>query len=282
VGVDAGYTLRDVQEVARAFTGWTINFYNRDDGSFNYFADSFVYEDAGHDKGSKSIMGSLFIPAGGGMGDGKAVLDFLAQHPATGRFIARKLAQRFVADDPPQALVDRAAAVFQSTGGNLREVTRTILLSDEFLDPQYRRKKVKRPQHYLSSVGRVVGVADEQTFVQRVAAEAGLMGEDLYAAAPPTGYPETSPYWLGEGTYVFRVNLAVRACYGQVGFAPVSSTLAADPEALVDDLRLRLILGGARPTTIAHRRWRRQCSRAPSSWSTNGRGDRPCGRAGSC
>lgn len=248
VGVDAGYTLQDIQEVARAFTGWTINRY-RPDGSFNYFADSFVYEDAGHDKDSKFIMGSLFIPAGGGMGDGLATLDFLAQRPETARHIAYKLAQRFVADEPPQSLVDQAAATFLATDGDLREVTRTILLSSDFLGAQHRQRKVKRPQHFIASLARTVGVVDNGAFAERAAAEATRMGEELYGAAPPTGYPETSPHWIGEGTFIFRMNVATWATEGLYGFAPTTSDGASFPEFVVPKLVSRLIPGGVAANT---------------------------------
>jgi uncharacterized protein (DUF1800 family) len=250
VGVDAGYTLGDIQEVARAFTGWTVNQYFAD-GSLNYFADRFEYLDAGHDKGSKSIMGALFIPAGGGQGDGRAVLDFLAQHPKTAHFVAFKLAQRFVAESPPPALVDRAAATFTATGGNLREVTRTILLSSEFLDGRYRRQKVKRPQHFIASLARAVGVTDNVAFTARADAECTRMGEELYGAAPPTGYPERSAFWTGGGPFISRANLALWAAYGLYGFAPVTSANAADPLKLTNELAARLVLAGVHVTTVS-------------------------------
>lgn len=250
VGVDAGYTLQDVQEVARAFTGWTIDFY-RPNGTFNFFASSFVYEDAGHDKGSKSVMGSLFIPAGGGRDDGERVLDFLARHPATARFIAYKLAQRFIADDPPPALVDRAAATFLATDGDLREVTRAILLSGELkTDPALRRNKVKRPQHYVASVARALGVVDNGQFASHAAYESLRMGEEIYSAAPPTGYPEESAFWVGEGPFLGRLNVAQWAANGLHGSAPVAAS-TTDPAALVGELVGRFLLGGVHASTAA-------------------------------
>jgi uncharacterized protein (DUF1800 family) len=248
VGVDAGYTLTDIQEIARAFTGWTINFYNAN-GSFNYFADRFVYEDAGHDKGSKSIMGALFLPAGGGKGDGDAVLDFLARHPKTARFIALKLAQRFVDEEPPPELVDRVAATFLATDGDLREVTRAVLRSPEFMQPRFRRTKVKSPQHFVSSVARVVGVTDNAAFAARADGELTRMGEQLYGAAPPTGYPIRNSFWVGAGPFVSRANVALWAAYGLYGFAPVTSQLAAQPPQLVGELILRLVPAGVYSST---------------------------------
>src|SRR5689334_899060 len=117
LGVDGGYTQKDVIEVARAFTGWTID----RDGTFRFVA-------ALHDPGEKVVLGHK-IKAGGGIEDGEKALDILASHPATARHIAYQLAQRLVADEPSAALVDRAAARFQATGGDLREVVRTIVTS---------------------------------------------------------------------------------------------------------------------------------------------------------
>src|SRR2546429_4963495 len=122
LGVDGGYTQKDVTEVARALTGWTIE-NPRQGGGFRF-------EPRLHDEGQKIVLGHV-IKAGGGESDGKEVLDILAGHPSTARFVATKLARRFVGDTPPPALVDRAAKRFRDTNGDLREVTRTILTSPE-------------------------------------------------------------------------------------------------------------------------------------------------------
>jgi len=124
LGVDGGYTQKDVTEVARAFTGWTIENPQRGAG--------FRFEPRLHDPGQKVVLGHV-IKAGGGESDGEQVLDILAKHPATATFIATKLARRFVGDTPPPSLVARAAKKFRDTDGDLREVTRTILTSPEFL-----------------------------------------------------------------------------------------------------------------------------------------------------
>ena len=123
LGVDGGYTQKDVTEVARCFTGWTINQPQRGGG--------FIFNPRLHDEGEKVVLG-VTIPAGGGMEDGEKVLDILARHPSTAHFISHKLAQRFVADDPPPALVDRMAQTFLKTGGDLRAVMKTMLDSKEF------------------------------------------------------------------------------------------------------------------------------------------------------
>src|SRR5438874_8336038 len=124
LGVDGGYTQKDVTEVARAFTGWTIEAPMRGVG--------FRFEPRLHDPGQKIVLGHV-IKAGGGESDGEQVLDILAGHPSTARFVATKLARRFVGDTPPPALVERAARRFRDTNGDLREVTRAILMSQEFL-----------------------------------------------------------------------------------------------------------------------------------------------------
>lgn len=249
VGVDAGYTLQDIQEIARAFTGWTIDRYPPD-GGFNHFAASFEYVDAGHDKGAKSIMGALYIPPGGGMSDGESVLDFLARHPSTARFLSYKLVQRFVSDTPPAALVDRAAARYLATDGDLREVMRTILTAPEFLSAAHHRGKTKRPQHFVTSLSRALGVADDGQWSWRAASEVAAMGEELYGAAPPTGYPEVSSYWRGEGSFLRRMNVAIWASRGLYGWAPPApSAFVEDPTMLAAELDLRFAYGGLLSTT---------------------------------
>jgi uncharacterized protein (DUF1800 family) len=148
LGVDGGYTQKDVTEVARAFTGWTID--NPRQGG------RFMFNPRLHDTGQKVVLGHV-IKAGGGESDGEQVLDILAREPATARLIATKLARRFVSDTPPPALVDRAAARFQATDGDLREVTRTILTSPEFVAAESYRAKVKTPFEFVVSAARALG-----------------------------------------------------------------------------------------------------------------------------
>src|SRR5262249_14248852 len=137
-----------ITEVARAFTGWTIENPQKGGG--------FVFRPQVHDLGQKVVLGHL-IKAGGGESDGEQVLDILARHPSTARFIAAKLARRFVSDTPPPALVDRAAKKFRDTGGDLREVTRLILLAPEFLSPDAFNAKAKTPFEFLVSSLRSSG-----------------------------------------------------------------------------------------------------------------------------
>jgi uncharacterized protein (DUF1800 family) len=200
LGVDGGYTQRDVIEVARAFTGWTID----RDGSFRFVA-------ALHDTGEKVVLGHT-IKAGGGIDDGETVLDIVASHPGTAHHVAYQLAQRLVADEPPPALVDRAAARFQTTGGDLREVVRTIVTSPEFLDASARDAKFKTPFALVVSGMRTTGatVSDARVLVQTLQ----QMGQPLYMCQPPTGYRNTADAWISAGGLVSRMNFATRVASG--------------------------------------------------------------------
>jgi uncharacterized protein (DUF1800 family) len=202
LGVDGGYTQKDVIEVARAFTGWTID----RDGTFRFVA-------ALHDPGEKVVLGHK-IKAGGGIDDGEKVLDIVASHPATAHHIAYQLAQRLVADEPPSALVDRAAARFQTTGGDLREVVRTIVTSPEFLDASARDAKFKTPFTLVVSAIRTTGatVSDARVLVQTLQ----QMGEPLYMCQPPTGYHNTADAWISAGGLVGRMNFATRIASGNM------------------------------------------------------------------
>jgi uncharacterized protein (DUF1800 family) len=198
LGVDGGYTQQDVIEVARAFTGWTIAG-PREGGGF-------VFRAAMHDAGEKFILGTR-IPAGGGESDGERVLDLLARHPATARMIATKLAQRFVSDDPPPALVDRAAAEFMRTDGDLREVVRVIVTSPEFFSRAAYHAKVKSPLELVASGMRAVGApADTTPQAARMVAQ---LGEPLYGHRDPNGWPERSSEWLSAGAVVSRINFGL-------------------------------------------------------------------------
>jgi uncharacterized protein (DUF1800 family) len=218
LGVDGGYTQKDVIEVARAFTGWTID-RNR---TFRFVA-------ALHDSGEKVVLGHK-IKAGGGIDDGEKVLDIVASHPATARHIAYQLAQRLVDDEPPAALVERAAARFRDTGGDLREVVRTIVTSPEFLGDAVRDAKFKTPFELVVSAMRTTGatVSDARALVQTLQ----QMGQPLYMCQPPTGYHDTADAWISAGGLVSRMNFATRLASGNMpgttlpGNAPPPNELA--------------------------------------------------------
>jgi uncharacterized protein (DUF1800 family) len=141
------------------------------------------------------------------MGDGEQVLDILATHPSTARFIATKLVRRFVSDTPPPALVDLTAARFRETRGDLREVMRTILTSPEFLSPDAFRVKVKTPLEFVASAVRTTG-ADVQNALPLVRTMQQL-GMPLYFCQPPTGYKDTADGWVNTGAIVGRMNFAL-------------------------------------------------------------------------
>ena len=198
LGVDGGYTQKDVTEVARAFTGWTIQAPRLGGG--------FRFEPRLHDGGRKVVLGHV-IEAGGGESDGEQVLDILARHPATARFLATKLVRRFVSDTPPPALVDRAASRFRETDGDLREVMRTILTAPEFFAPAANRAKVKTPFEFVVSAVRATG-ADVQNALPLVRQMRDL-GMPLYFCQPPTGYADTADAWVNTGALVNRMNFAL-------------------------------------------------------------------------
>jgi uncharacterized protein (DUF1800 family) len=223
LGVDGGYAQRDVTEVARAFTGWTIQNPRQGGG--------FKFEPRLHDMGQKAVLGHV-IKAGGGEGDGEEVLDILAKHPSTARFIATKLVRRFVSDTPPPALVDRAAERFRATDGDLREVLRTILTSSEFVAPEAFGAKVKTPFEFVVSAVRALGadVTDAAPLVRATQ----QMGMPLYQCQPPTGYKDTADAWVNTGALVSRMNFAVQLTGGKMpGIEPsaldwVTEHVAAD------------------------------------------------------
>ena len=199
LGVDGGYTQKDVIDVARAFTGWTIEAPRRGGGGF-------TFNERIHDTGAKTVLGHT-LPAGAGRRDGKRVLDIVAAHPSTARHIARKLATRFVSDAPPQALVDRAAKVFLDSGGDLKKVTRAILMSQEFMAANARGAKVKTPFEFVASAIRATGadVRNAAPLVQQLR----TLGMPLYGAQPPTGYDDTAAAWVNSGALINRMNFAV-------------------------------------------------------------------------
>jgi uncharacterized protein (DUF1800 family) len=205
LGVDGGYTQKDVQEVARAFTGWTIDT-PRQGGAFRF-------DPRIHDDGEKIVLGHR-IKGGGGKKDGERVLDILADHPSTARFIATKLARKFVADVPPPSLVERAAARFRDTHGDIREVVRTIVTSPEFFAPEAYRAKVKSPYEFVVSATRAASV-DAGTALPMVQALREL-GMPLYFCQPPTGYADRADAWVNTGALLNRMNFAVSLTQGRL------------------------------------------------------------------
>jgi len=223
LGVDGGYTQKDVTEVARCFTGWTINQPQR--------GGAFQFNPRLHDKGEKVVLGTI-IPAGGGMEDGEKVLDIVARHPATAHFISTRLAQRFVADDPPAALVNRMAQTFLKTDGDLREVMKTMLDSKEFWSVGAYRSKMKSPLEMVASAVRAVN--GDVDFAFALANQVAQLGEPLYRKQEPTGYSNSSQEWMNSAGLLARMNFALQLANGKVPGVRVeteeSGTTLGSPE----------------------------------------------------
>ena len=197
MGVDGGYTQKDVQEVARCFTGWTIEKPNQEG--------LFLYRPGLHDNGDKIVLGHKIL-AGGGIADGERVLDILATHPATARFIATKLARRFISDDPPNSAIDRATEVFLKTDGSIRETLRALITSPEFFAATTYRAKLRSPFEYVAAAMRALNA---DTDGDRPVLDAiGRMGQPVFGRITPDGYADRADQWLSSGAMVGRFNFA--------------------------------------------------------------------------
>jgi uncharacterized protein (DUF1800 family) len=205
LGVDGGYTQQDVIEVARCFTGWTLANPHKSGG--------FEFNDKVHDKGQKVVLGHV-IPAGGGMNDGLEVLNILSHHPATAHFISLKLAQRFVADDPPPSLVNRMAQTFTKTDGDLRQVVHTMLFSTEFWSQGAYRAKIKTPFELVASGARATDANVESAFA--LTNQLQKLGEPLYRKLEPTGYSSANAEWISSAGLLDRMNFAVALAHNKI------------------------------------------------------------------
>ena len=199
LGVDGGYTETDVQEVARCFTGWAVG--RRGSGNMG----NFQFYPRLHDQGEKTVLGTA-IPANGGIRDGEQVIDMLAGHPSTARFISTKLARHFVADEPPQALVDRLARIFLDTDGDIRSLLREIFLSDEFL--RSADQKLKRPMEYIISALRSTRASPGPQAYRGVRQYLFALGQIPFDWVPPDGYPDVAGYWTSTNGLLNRWNFA--------------------------------------------------------------------------
>jgi uncharacterized protein (DUF1800 family) len=237
LGVDGGYTQNDVTEVARCFTGWTIR-PPRQGGDF-------FYNNRVHDKGEKTVLG-VKIPAGGGQDDAEKVLDILARHPSTARFISKKLAQRFVADDPPQKLIDKMARTFRDKNGDIREVMKTMLESDEFFAQAAYRAKVKTPFEMIVSAVRATGV--QVDFAFPLARQIADLGEPLYRKLEPTGYSDANSEWVNSAALLARMNFALSLAQNKVPGSKLDvSHFSGDPAQVAH----QVLFTDAQPETLA-------------------------------
>jgi uncharacterized protein (DUF1800 family) len=233
MGVDGGYTQKDVEEVARCFTGWTIE--RPRSGA------RFVFRPWMHDKGEKIVLGHR-IPPGGGIEDGEKVIDILVHHPSTARFIATKLVRRFLSDDPPPAVVERVAAIYQKTDGDIRQMLRAILTSKEFFSAQAYRAKVKTPFELIVSSIRALGAeTDGSPALAQVIAR---MGQPLYLCQPPTGYPDRASAWVSAGALLERMNFAQALAGNRIPGTSVDLKRLVGDSQKVLDRAMDILLGG--------------------------------------
>ncbi|HEU4508887.1 MAG TPA: DUF1800 domain-containing protein [Pyrinomonadaceae bacterium] len=252
LGVDGGYTQKDVQEVARCFTGWTIFQPRGGAAAVNAMtgetarrtAGTFFFNARTHDDGEKTVLGHK-IPAGGGFKDGLTVLDILARHPSTAKFIATKLVRHFVADNPPKSLVDRVAATFIKTDGDIRETLKTIFFSNEFNSPEAYRVKIKRPFELVISAIRTLGADTNggpgtHQWLAR-------MGEPLYGFQTPNGYSDAAESWVNTGGLLERMNFGLALAGNRVQGTRVDLarlTNGQTSQSKVMDEALKTILAG--------------------------------------
>jgi uncharacterized protein (DUF1800 family) len=197
MGVEGGYTQKDVQEVARAFTGWSIEGPRR--------SGTFLFRPRVHDPGEKVVLGHRITA--GGIRDGETVLEILASHPSTARFLARKLVIRFVNDDPPQALVNRVADVYRKTDGDIREMLRTLFTSPEFYSEPVLKAKTKSPfELAVSAIRSLNGSTDGS---RQLGEMISRMGQPLYRYQAPTGFPDRASQWTSNGSTIERLNFVM-------------------------------------------------------------------------
>jgi hypothetical protein len=205
VGVDGGYTQADVTNLAKILTGWTIDQPQQGGG--------FVFDPRKHEPGSIKWFGQTLQD--NGYLEGQQALLCLASQPQTAHFISYKLAQRFVADEPPSALVDRMAKTFLDSGGDIKEVLRSMVHSPEFNSEKYYRNQVKTPLEFVASVLRATDT--NPTNLGALTQVTARMGEPLYQMQPPTGYSTTADHWMNSGALVDRLNFSMQFASSKVG-----------------------------------------------------------------
>ena len=244
LGVDGGYTQKDVTEVARCFTGWTIE-------KPREYAD-FKFDERLHDPDPKIVLGKKIHA--GGMKDGEEVIELLARHRSTAKFISTKLARRFVSDTPPQSLVERMAQTFQSSDGDIRAVLKTMIYSPEFWSREAYRAKIKTPFELVVSTARALG-ADVDTPMPLVQ-WTGRIGEPLYQCQPPTGYSDKADAWVNTGALLNRLNYSLALAGNKVrgSRSDIASVLGVEASSDAKgalNRAVQVFLGGqTAPTTV--------------------------------
>ena len=239
LGVNGGYTQQDVTQVARVFTGWTI------DQPFQ--GGGFVFRPRLHQPGSKTVLGHTIKE--GGEKEGMQVLEMLAHNPYTARFVSTELAQRFVSDNPPQSLIDAMSKTYLKTDGDIREVLRTMFGSPQFWAPEAYRARVKTPFEFVVSSLRAtqVDIADPQALLGTL----NRMGMPLYGAQPPTGYSTKAEVWVNSAALLDRMNFGLAlstnhlpgASFNLAQLTNWAATSDADPYQVQLDLEQTLLSG---------------------------------------
>jgi len=244
LGVDGGYTQKDVTEVARCFTGWTIEKPRE--------LAAFKFDEKLHDPDPKIVLGKKIHS--GGMKDGEQVIEMLSKNPNTAKFISTKLARRFVSDNPPPALVARMSKTFLKSDGDIRELMRTMLYSPEFWSREAYRAKIKTPYELVVTSARALGtdVDTPMPLVQWV----NRIGEPLYQCQPPTGYSDRAETWVNTGALLNRLNFSLALAGNKIRgsrsdvTAFLGSDSGTDPKAALDRAVALLLGGQIAPTTI--------------------------------
>lgn len=245
LGVDGGYTQKDVTELARVLTGWSIEKPQKGGG--------FKFREVAHEPGTKYVLGHKIKE--NGEAEGMEVLNILAHHPSTAKFISRELAMRFVSDNPPQSLVNRMAETFLKKDGDVREVLRTMFKSPEFWSADAYRAKVKTPLEFVASAARVSGVDVKNAlplvqFLNR-------MGMPLYGMQPPTGYSMKADAWVNSSALLSRMNFALALCSGRMPGMVLDPQMLlhgatpADAQTAVVDLEQNILAGDVSKQTDA-------------------------------
>jgi len=222
LSVNGGYTQRDVTETAKVFTGWTID--------KPYQGGGFEFDPRKHEPGPKFVLGHRIKPKG--EGEGMELLHRLATSPQTAHFISLKLAERFVSDNPPPALVDEMAKTFLKKKGEIREVLLTMFRSPEFWAGGTYRAKVKTPLEFVASAVRATGA--EVTDAMPLVRQLGNMGMPLYGAQPPTGYSMKAETWVSSSALLNRMNFSLALTSGKIKGVTVNAAQAAGGAAAAD------------------------------------------------
>jgi len=245
LGVDGGYTQQDVIEVARSFTGWTIESPRENP--------AFYFDDRLHDSDPKRVLGKKIHA--GGMKDAEQVMDLLAKNPHTARHISKELAQRFVSDNPPEALVQRMAKTYDKSKGDIRAVMTAMIYSPEFWSRAAFRAKVKTPFELVASTVRAVGADLDQPLP--LAQWIGRIGEPLYQCESPNGYPDKASAWVSTGSLLNRMNFTVTLMSNRVRGAQVDlvsligSDVKTDPKQALDRIETEFLAGQVSDSTRA-------------------------------